>query len=148
MSGPVVTGYFLNKGSTIFPRHTPENQVSSTSLPFSFYLLASLHWFTSNLVSMESPYQGKSSDVGYKMQGQVSIGDISDYKNGLLWIKFKISLPSQLGPLSSGHCLSLNQCPPLILQWLDNVGYVFGVETWVSWVGFQGYEEFLVRMGL
>src|SRR5260221_11058639 len=75
-----------------------------------------LNRFMSNLVSTESPYQGESSNVGYETWGRVSIEDVGDYRNGTLWIKFKILLPSQLGPLSPGYYPSLDQRPPPIIR--------------------------------
>ena len=68
-------------------------------------------------------YPGESSNVGYETWGRVSIEDISNYQNGTLRIKFKIFLPSKLGPLSPGYFPS-----PQFYDDLEGLGYVFGVE--------------------
>jgi len=106
----------LIRGSTIYCDSTPENRVSSTFPSIFLISPLPLHRFMSNLVSTESPYQGESNDVGYETRGRVSIEDVGDYRNGTLRIKFKILLPSKLGPLSPGYFPSLDQCPPSILR--------------------------------
>src|SRR5260221_2738389 len=91
-------------------------RVSSTFPSIFLISPLPLHRFTSNLVPTESPYQGESSDVCYEIRGRVSIEDVGDYRNGTLRIKFKILLPSKLGPLSPGYFPSLDQRPPSILR--------------------------------
>src|SRR5260221_14430979 len=97
MRGLVIARDFLDKGK--YYGSVPENRVSSTFPPISLVSPLPLNRIMSNLVSKESPYQGKSSDIGYKMWGQVSIEDISDYRNSSLWIRFKILLHSKSGSL-------------------------------------------------
>src|SRR5260221_5877639 len=101
MRGLVIARDFLDKGK--YYGSVPETRVSSTFPPISLVSPLPLNRIMSNLVSTESPYQGESSDVGYETWGRASIEDVRDYWNGTLQIKFKISLASKLGPLSSDH---------------------------------------------
>src|SRR5258708_40193831 len=66
-----------------------------TRLYLAFPISHQPHYrFPSSLISTESPYPGRSSDVDYEVQGRVSTENVGDYRKGPLRIKFRILLPS------------------------------------------------------
>ena len=81
-------------GRTIYQGIITRNRILSVPLPIFPFSRHSPNRFRSNLVPIESRYQGASNDVAYEGNDRDSTGEYGNYRKSPYRIKLDLLLPS------------------------------------------------------
>jgi len=86
-----------------------------------------LHGFQSNLVSLESCFQGESNAVYYEGRGSFLMENVGNYRNCATFIKLSILVTMKSGILLSGcFPLRLGRSPSTLHRWIWSLVWIQG----------------------
>ncbi len=129
-------------GRTIYQGIIIRNRFLLTFLPIPSLSPHPPNRFWSNLVPIESRYQGASNDVAYRGNDRVSTKEYGNYWESPYWIKLASLLLSKLDLFLSGYSLCALERSSSVLQSMGSFGYDLKAEMRVWIVEFPGSGRF------